>query len=347
MTAPDAASWFDAARAAFAGTRLGGASVDLRVAGRAVRLETPDPAFRAVAMRAMGHLAINAPADEQDLRLMLWNAAERGAQLAAPSIAEGSEQRNGAILPYCDERRWLFANDHLKTIVAADRAAGWTLVQARDASTLPWYERAAPLRDPLTQWMAGFGAHVVHSAAVATEHGGVLLTGVGGSGKSTTALLCLLDGMDYLGDDWCIMEGGKPPTIHSLYNSAKLHYDNLHRVPELQRVVAEQDGARDEKAVAFLHADRVFGPRLRVSAPAKAALLPRVTGRPETTIEPAGPRDFWHALVPTTMTCIPGCGTRSFEVLTALTRQLPVWRLSLGTRLEDIPRAIREFLARS
>lgn len=346
ISAEARAAWYAGAREDFRRGRAQAPSRLLRIAGRTVRLETPDAPFDAVAARAMGHLAIDGTVGDLALDLLLWDAASSGRALHAPAFGDGAEMRAGEILPLCDERFTLFMNDHLRSITAADRAERWTLVHAADASTLPWYERAAPLREPINRWLWTFGAHVVHGAAVATEHGGALLTGVGGSGKSTTALLCLLAGFDYLGDDWCILEGGDSPRVHSLYNSAKLHYDNLHRVPELQRLIAEQDGARDEKAVVFLHGDREFGPRLRSAAPLRALLLPRVTGREETTIEPAGPRELWHALVPSTITCIPGCGSTSFGILSGLVRQLPVHRLNLGTRLEGVPRTIREFLAR-
>ena len=92
----------------------------------------------------------------------------------------------------------------------------------------------------------------MHGAAVAEQGAGVVLAGLSGSGKSTTALTCVLAGMDFLGDDACLVDPSAR-TVSSIYGRAKLEPDarrRLDRGPGLSRIGAIEPG--DDFATALL-----------------------------------------------------------------------------------------------
>ena len=77
----------------------------------------------------------------------------------------------------------------------------------------------------------------VHSGAVGLNGEGVLLSSTGGGGKSTTVSSCLLDGFDYVADDYLILEMGTA-AAYPLYNYGILNEDSLHRLPELKPLIS-------------------------------------------------------------------------------------------------------------
>ena len=70
--------------------------------------------------------------------------------------------------------------------------------------------------------MLSRGGALLHSAAVGTLNGGVLIAGPSGSGKSTTALACQEAGLGFTSDDYVLVSAGGPPTVHMAYSTAKV-----------------------------------------------------------------------------------------------------------------------------
>ena len=102
---------------------------------------------------------------------------------------------------------------------------------------------------------------LVHSGAVGIGGQGVLLTGIGGSGQSTTCLLCLEAGLDFAGDDYTAFElvGGSSARVHSLYSSAKVDPVTLGRFPRLRQLVSNPHAAtrrRSRRSSSWLAVSR-------------------------------------------------------------------------------------------
>jgi hypothetical protein len=195
-----------------------------------------------------------------------------------------------------------------------------------DAQTLPWYERAAPFRTLLHWSLSTRSVHLMHAAAVSTEAGGVLLVGRGGSGKSTTALLCAAAGFAYAGDDYVAMNGKR---AHALYRSAKVEAASVSMLPHLSLAIAPQRG---EKGVALL-AD------VASSLPIVAIVAPRVTGG-TSRIARTSAAHALRALAPTTLFQLRDDSARSLAAMGSLARALPSWSLDLGDDHAAIPELI-------
>lgn len=240
-----------------------------------------------------------------------------------------NEQYSGHFQQDTDVFTWLAHPERTAILWLADR------------TRLPEWERSFPLRYILHKWLEDSDRYVlVHAGAVGTSVGGVLLTGRGGSGKSTSTLACLHSDLHYAGDDFVLIDT-QQLTVHSLYNVAKLNHDNVGRFPRLEPLVANPDADPDQKLQVFLH--QHYPDIVTAGFPLRAILLPRFTGGMDTTYQPATAADSMRALAPSTLALLKADG-RTFQKMTRLVRQLPTFWLETGTDLPQIPATILDLL---
>ncbi len=210
------------------------------------------------------------------------------------------------------------------------------------AMTLPYYETAAPLRLLFHWWLKENGAQLIHSGCIGKSGKGILLAGKGGSGKSTTTLACLLNGMQYLGDDYVILSMRPDAAIYSLYNSGKIHADNLQRLPALLPLVKNSDSLDTQKAIAFLY--DFFPSQVIGSLPLHAILMPKITGKKETIIKKTSPATALMALAPSTIFQMAGSGEKTLDTLAQCVSKIPVFILELGIEAKEIANFLDMFI---
>lgn len=226
-----------------------------------------------------------------------------------------------------------------------DVESGQAYFLKRDASPLPYWEIGSPFRYILHHWFASRGIQFLHAGAVGHEDGGVLLAGKGGSGKSTTSLLCAKARLLYAGDDYCLVDP-RSGFLFSLYNTGKLKgSDDVARIPEMTRQSRNPDSFErggDGKAIFFL--SEIWPERVTSGFPLKAILIPRVSGGADSRLEPCSAADALMALLPSTIAQLPSSGAADCSRIEALVNSLPASVLHLGTDLEQIPPLVCEVL---
>ncbi|MEM9465651.1 MAG: serine kinase [Actinomycetota bacterium] len=223
-----------------------------------------------------------------------------------------------------------------------EQARAWVWIA--DHTALPLWDFGAPFRSVLNWWLSDNAKHCVHAAAVGDEHGAVLLTGKGGSGKSTSALACLGSQLGYLSDDYCIVEAGDQPQVHSLYSTGKLRGEtDLARFPHMRPWISNHERIGEEKQLMFLH-DHV-PEALMTSAPLRAILLPTVVPEGPTRVEPISGGAALKALAPTSMFQLPDSGPAAFATMAALAKRVPSFVMHSGPEVSTIPNVIEALLA--
>lgn len=78
--------------------------------------------------------------------------------------------------------------------------------------------------------------------------------------------------------------------------------------------------------------------------PIRAILVPRVTGRRDTTIRRVPSAVGIRALAPTTLAHLPGHGGGTLAKLTRLCAAVPCFELAAGTDLPQLPAAVDRLL---
>jgi hypothetical protein len=232
-----------------------------------------------------------------------------------------------------------FAPSRALSMYDADEQRGFFWVPNGDS--LASHERAAPLRT-IFHWIGvPRGRRLAHAAAVGTAGVGALLAGRGGSGKSTTALLCLLAGMEFAGDDYVAVASEPLPTAFGLFGTLKVTPETLALVSRARDALMVPPSGADKGIVL---GSAVEGARVVRRLPLRTVIVPRVTRERQTRARRASAAEVMLALGPTTMFQLPGNDAVAFDQLTSLARRLPGWTLELGSDLAQIPDRVAELL---
>jgi hypothetical protein len=307
--------------------RMGGHHVLLRFAGPGV-VPSIVPAF--------AHLTA-ATARNPELVVDLWDSASTGA--APPARPEvDPESPMGAFYFFENPPTRGVFQPGMQALSAVDLRTDHAWYWVADPAALPYWERAAPIRQILHWWMATRGHQQVHGGAVGTPDGGVLLVGKPGSGKSTSSLLSLVSELRYAGDDYTMVSIEPRPWVHSLFSSGKVHPENLSRVPHLEPALSNAEYLATEKAVVFVH--QHFPDRPIEGFPLRAIVLPTITRGPHTRAVPTSRAAALVALAPSTVFQLHTAGSEALQYMTRLVREVPAYVLELGTDVSEIPDVI-------
>ena len=331
--------FFAAVRERFdhAAARAGLLESRFQVGDRVVLLRFAGAALRDLLTPALAHHAVPRET-EADLTVFLFDTAATGVAPPPPAWASDAFRQRGEVEGFNDGRIRTVFQQGSDVLLMYDRERRAALYWSSDHRRIPYWERSFPLRTVFHWWLEDQPMQPVHAAAVGLAEGGVLIAGLSGSGKSTTALACLDSKLLFAGDDYVLVRTSPTPYVYSLYGTAKLEPENLARFPLLQASPANGDRLDREKALLFVNS---FAPRkLSRGFPIRALLVPRVTGGPDTRLAPTTAAEAFLALAPTTLCHLPGAEGAALAKMSALVRQVPVYALEAGTDLAQIPRTI-------
>jgi hypothetical protein len=312
---------------------VGGLSVRARFAGQAM--------FERVA-QAIRHLEAPSP-EGPSLVIHVWDARSTGSPV--PAFPDVEPPAFGGERPrYYVERGGVRASyqpgNGMLSVLDSARGQAW--YWAEDAATLPFLDAAEPLRQIFHWWLGDHGRQLLHGGGVGLPHGGVLITGKNGSGKSTTALACLASDLRYAGDDYVVVEPGAPPRLYSLYNSGKLEPHQLVRFRDVLTELPSEDDVADEKAVIFAH--ELYPDRVIRDFPLRAVIVPRITDATTARLREISPAAALAALAPTTLLQHHPPQPNALPAMAELVRSVPTLALELGSDLASIPDVIETFL---
>jgi hypothetical protein len=315
-----------------------------RIAGRTMRMLFSGPTVLDRVGRAFSHL-LDRSDSQPELTIRIWDSVESGATPPPLPPVDPEENASGAIyhLEKGDITTVFQPGPKVLSVLDVGRDEAWYWVY--DSSNMPFWDCAAPMRQILHLWLGRRGVQQVHSGAVGTPDGGVLLVGQPGSGKSTSSLSSLRSELLlFAGDDYVAASLEPEPWVHSLYCSGKLEPDHAKRFPELMEHVWNPDRLDTEKAVFFVHD---IAPERTISGfPLRAVLVPRVVGGTETTVSVAPRIAALAALAPSTIIQLHIPMEDALTTMKRLVQAVPCYFLNLGTNVDGIPRTIRSLIDR-
>lgn len=323
-----------------------------RLAGGTVHLRSAGPFLLHQVVPALAHRE-QAPAPA-DLTVALWDSRSSGHRLPLllqtfveylkRTTWESLETRHE--ISVLKDERFCGAyrlGPQVNILSLLDRATSRALYWMEDARFLPYWETSSPLQMILNWWAESCNLQYVHAAAVGHPDGAVLLTGPGGSGKSSTALACLNSDLRYLADDYCLVRAD-PARVYSLYCTAKLKgAADFARFPELASWVGNPDREPQDKAVLNLQQHRPE--KLLDEAPLRALVVPTVrAGQQDSQLVPIRGAQALLALAPSTLFQLAGTHQESLSRMTRLVRQVPCYSLQLGSDTQQLPSILRGLL---
>ena len=274
-------------------------------------------------------------------KIMVFDCAESG--VSAPALRRPIQNLirwRGDCWQAPDAKRQVYFLYSDYTLQLFDPSAGRCIVMIDSLKRLPAWVFAAPLRIPLALILRKHGVFLVHGAAVGAADGAVLITGYGGSGKSTTALSCYRAGLPLLGDDYVAIKtpqrAGQMPSVHNIYSSLKI----VHHEIKAEKYSQSSEG----KALLF-----PFGSHpelLTRSAPLCAVFCADRSDDSATHIHPRHPEEVARLAFASTALQIPGDDELVAKAISVCMRSAGgAFQLALGADRSGVAKAIADFLA--
>jgi hypothetical protein len=220
------------------------------------------------------------------------------------------------------------------------RRVGVQLMTSADA--FPPWEPGAPLR-PFLHWeYAARGLRLAHAGTLGLDGKGILLAGSGGAGKSGTVVAGLINGLDSVGDDYVLIDRADRVTARPLFATLKQDPEGFRRLKLKDRLKTYQPLNWQGKHAFHINeiAPRPIPARLDIMA----LMVPHISGGTKSTIMSISRKDAMIALAPSGVVQMPGEREAGFRFFSEITRDLPCWRLSLGTEPQEIAGVIADFI---
>ncbi len=220
------------------------------------------------------------------------------------------------------------------------RHVGAQLMASADA--FPPWDQAAPLRSFLHWEYAARGMRLTHAGTLGIGGKGVLLAGSGGAGKSGTVVAGLINGLDSVGDDYVLIDRADRVTARPLFATLKQDPEGFRRLKLKDRLKTYQPLNWQGKHAFHINeiAPRPIPARLDIMA----LMVPHISGGTKSTIMSISRKDAMIALAPSGVVQMPGEREAGFRFFSEITRDLPCWRLSLGTEPQEIAGVIADFI---
>lgn len=282
-----------------------------------------------------------------DLTINIWDSASTNTDIISPwdNTLEYMylEEKDSRMFNY-DSFLGVYLNGE-ETLNLYDEANKKAYFWINDAEDLPFWISAAPLRIILNWFLSKYNIHFIHGALVGMNGKSVLIAAKGGSGKSTTALSCLVSGMDYMGDDFTIIEAGDKIIAHSLFSSIKVFPQTLETFPELREKIWNKNDLKKDEGKALIFLSELFHNQMVKKSFLNAIFIPVIKNTKETRIIPATKIDTMIAMIPSTIFQLFLTESNKITELKSIIEHTPCYSLELGSDPSEVAEAIKSFLS--
>ena len=185
-------------------------------------------------------------------------------------------------------------------------------------------------------WAKHSDKHLVHAAAVGWGGQGVLVVGRGGRGKSTFAVTCLTEGLDFVSDDYTLLTASGALEAMPLYSCVGLRQDMWEKLPEMGQPTTMVLG----KPLFELEGSR-YCPRMAI----KAVIMPLVAGDEDPSIYPIPKSNAMAQLISSTASQLEfRHDAAQIQKLSMRLAGLPVYEMRMSTDLKKNPAFLRSFI---
>lgn len=316
--------------------RLGGRLVRFRVVGSDLALQLA---------AAVDHRAASAaPGEDPEVTIDVWDQAATG---VACAIVPCDQQMGpfGKVTRSPDDRYVAYQRPDSTSWL--DRSTGRIVAWFRAVDSLYLDERAKPFHKLLFVWLRDRGLFLTHAGLVGRYGRGVLLSAKGGSGKSTTTVLGLMDGYDFLGDDFVGLTEASDGAFlgHGFFASSLIDTRHLARFPSLRSRAVDPYQPHERKSLLLFAS--LYRDRLPETMTIAAIAIPRVVETDRASLRPASKIQTLLALAPSSLFLMPMPTRSAFEIYVRLVQRYPTYVLEIGRDFASIPPCLGTLLETS
>jgi hypothetical protein len=308
-----------------------------------VRLVSLGAALEEAHFRALAHLEAPA-ASPTDATIYLWDSESSSCRRPNPGWRPADFGRKALVPGLTNHRFTTLLLRTARGLALVDREEKAAFVWLPSPKSIPWWERAAPLRRVLDVLGEALGTTLLHAAALGTAGRGALIVGPGGSGKSTLALESMKQGLDFLADDYCLLGPASARDCHALYGTAKKEDADLDRLGWLADLPSDCSRQGEGKRTIFVN--EVWPDRLARYLRVEAILVPRFTAH-GPALAPISPRAALTSMAVSSLVQSEARGSTTLSRLATLVKSVPAFELATPPSIEGIPPVIEDLLSRN
>ena len=201
------------------------------------------------------------------------------------------------------------------------------------------YDTGHPLVVSLFKWAVLSDLFMIHSACVGVDGTGVLISNVGGTGKSTLSVTCMLEGMDFVSDDYTLISGSGDFRAFPIYSMVSMNPDIYARLqPDMPVIRSMQDNG----GKLLLDAS---GYRCTDALNIRAIVCPRIMDTSCPDIVPADEGKAYTRIITSTVRQAGfNKDTESIRNMAQRLRGLPVFEIRLTSDLKKNAMCLRQFI---
>ena len=190
------------------------------------------------------------------------------------------------------------------------------------------------------QWARQNGMLLLHSACVGCGGKGIMLSARGGGGKSTLAVSCLLDGMDFVSDDYILVNQEGPLRAMPLYRTVSLNQD-MEALLKPGLPVIRIDRSRNDKLMMDASSYE-----FRDSLPVSAIVYPNLTDDEFPSIGPASRGSVLVKIIDSTASQLGVFrDPEPYRMMSQRLMDIPVFEIKLCKDLQKNVQCLRNFIA--
>lgn len=332
----------------------------VRLGSKVMRISIRDAAFLPQVERQFTWALVDNP-EKYDATLVVWREPDIGSvpkrlfrkdlhilsRMRIESLVQKRKVADFDIMndAYSAVNPVAFFHDERGYIEAADRENSVYYYGVREPSPENLIREGHLFVQFVNQTVKTPSTGLVHGACVGMNGNGVLLCGIGHRGKSTLTVLSMVRGMEYVSDDYQILE--KEPDglfaypFYSIITLSEQMYSDMY--DEFDGKFVSMN-ARKDKYVFNIAA---YHDRFRSRYPVKACVFPEIVSDPEPSIVPCTPEERNRAIAQ-----LVGSTVRQMRDLydSATSRKLmdmvkdfPFWKINLCRDLGRNVEALKAF----
>lgn len=315
---------------------------DVLLAGINLRLKFSNPLVPRYILPAIEQIIVSPSGLPAAYTIFVWDSFSTGIPLPKAPVKFTEIKFSGEITGFNNNRFQAAYFTHARMLSLLDMEKKIAIVCMADVRILPGFEMACPLRSVFNGILKYHKISMVHAAAVGNADGAVLIAGHSGAGKSSTALRCLIGGLNYFGDDVCAISTiEEKPMVFSVYSSGKIHNKDLGKFANIKGTPINKKDIEYEKEIFFL--TEAYKNYLPLRGNIKAVLMPcQTVGK--IGFSSASSAGVLHVIGSSTAGLLPHTGNEVFLLLASILQKTPFYTFNLGSHPEEIPGAVNNII---
>lgn len=288
-------------------------------------------------MRALQHLESDG-AGEPALTVCAWDSASSGVALPFGPRTLDAYVRGGLPGASAGDDILMALGRPNPGLSMLDLRRGLGIYAVPDGRRLPHPDLSGPFVTIFSWWINRTRLVWTHAAAVGAGQSGVLIVGPGGSGKSTTSLACVRGGLDYVSDDYCIVDPDRL-VAYSFSSGAKLALHAIDLLPDIAAHIVNPGSVERHKGIVYV--SEVRPGQVKSSLTIGAIVFPGAKGASVPRLSRLGRAEALRALAPSSLVQLSAGTAPAIARMARMVRSVPSYRLDLPADLSLIPEAIR------